>query len=257
MAGFERGGGVTGLTRAALMLLWGNRAAIRTRLLPGYLVWMLCAVATLWLGHGHPTAQPLTAAFGNGAQPVEAQIWFALVLNALCWAVFGPALAVTWRRIVLAPGAGGAIARPVLSYLAWALLLGLMAAVIFAVTLIWPALAHVLPARPLLLHGLGFVSEVLTGWMWFRLGLVLPAAAIGARGVWLHQSWRGTAGRGRAILFAAVVQALALSGMAVVGTGAALLSEAAALAVSFVLWPVPVLFGLAVLTILFRERENP
>ncbi len=124
------------------------------------------------------------------------------IVPALISYAAGIYFAVGWHRFLLLGDAGGtpkvflAWRRPHWRFLLYTLLLVVLpsvASMVVVFTILYPGLGRGLnlgwPASILVLAALAVAI-----WLWFRVSLVYPAAAVDARGYGLKQAWRDTKG---------------------------------------------------------------
>ena len=177
-------------------------------------------------------------------------IWLAGLALIIAWSIGAALLAVLWHRLVLrAPGVW-----PPFSAFGWYLWEAFKLSFLIAV-LSWGLFALmgiVVAYAPFLFTNVfwavAVVISILMAWLWLRFGLILPAAAVGDADMTMVKSWFETENAVWPIFALAVVQGVMWSAINAIDawtrwTGA-----------EFFLWPLPVLLGLAALSVLYRDR---
>lgn len=161
-------------------------------------------------------------------------------------------IAVAWHRFILLeeyPGLLPPLAgRPVWPYVGKTILLGLVMIVAMIPALIVTSLlSGLFGGSAAILSVLGIGLALYFSYMWLRLGLVLPATALG-RPMGFAEAWRSTGGHANAILGTGAL-------LIVINSGVALVSSIMPTAVSLLLdlvssW-ITVMVGTSVLTTLY------
>ncbi|MEO9824028.1 MAG: hypothetical protein ABJF50_06380 [Paracoccaceae bacterium] len=178
--------------------------------------------------------------------------WAAALAILMVWSIGGTCLAVLWHRLVLRPSA----VWPPFSALGWYLWEAFKLTVLLAV-LSWIVLAgfglafsHWSSSFFGFLWAASLAFSAAFTWLWIRLGLVLPAAALGNKDMTLVTSWFETEGGEWSIFILALVQGAMWLAITEIGYwsnwGAA----------ELFLTPLPVLLGLAALSVLYRDLET-
>lgn len=173
------------------------------------LLYLIYAIPALVLGQmfpapaANPTAEQAMAAMSSLA-PVA-------IVTALLMAVVYVWLAVTWHRYILLDElpSGQLPAfhqKEILAYAGNAILLWLISVVVFlGVGLVASPLAFLGPIGAMLIGIIILAVALIVG---YRLGLVLPARAVGRR-LTFGEAWAASAGQNGTILVLAIVSAIA------------------------------------------------
>ena len=178
--------------------------------------------------------------------------WVAGLGLIVAWSIGAALLAVLWHRLVL----HAQKVWPPLSAFGWylwqafklSLLIALFSWGLFALV------SMIMATAPFvffdLFWAIALAIHVLMTWLWLRFGLILPAAALGDDEMTMLTSWFETEGAAWPIFALAVVQGAMWSAINAFDawsrwTGA-----------QFFLWPLPMLLGLAALSVLYRDRET-
>lgn len=241
---------------ATFQMLADHRHAIITRLLPAYLLWSAAYAALTLVVHGRLTSEPLHAVFATISGPASPMVWTGIVAEIVLWLIFAPLLAVLWHRSVLTATAWRPTARQVVTYLGWLAVFVLLSTLISTAMTLVPAMTIASPETTLLTV-LIWGNELILSWGLFRLGLVLPAVALGAVGYGLLASWKVTAPLAVALMGIVIVDVALWWIVNSFVQAADLWSEPFGLLVFLALWPLPVLLGLSVLTLLYRTSATP
>lgn len=99
-----------------------------------------------------------------------------------------------------------------------------------------------------------FGSSIMAVWFAYRIGLTLPAVAIGNKRVGFVDTWDATSGLGWSLGWLAVVTAVVNVLVITLCRLAASVSDVMGLLAEYALSPISALFGLGLLTILYIER---
>ena len=197
------------MLRHVVAQVFGNfRQAARLTLLLTFLPMGLLLVLFL------STGATLDPSMGQGDMPNPGMIFLlvlaGIVVSAItyCWAAVG------WHRFVLLEEYGNGLVPRwhggfVLSYIGRAILLGIVVFLIaFVSSLVLGGLLFALPGVVSLLVVTGWVLGM--SWVITRLGLILPAAALGEP-MSIGESWRATAPVATDLLVPLFIIALAMS----------------------------------------------
>lgn len=180
------------------------------------------------------------------------RVWFAILAFALIWAVGGAFLAVLWHRLVLRP----AKFWPPLSALGWYLWQALKLILLLMVSG-WILLGvfsffsgGVSPYYFAIFWLFGILASVAFTYFWVRLGLVLPASAVENKDMTLVFSWFETKEASWSIIVLALVEGILWAAIDELTYWAGLPDA------YFFLSFLPVLFGLAALSVLYQDLET-
>lgn len=192
--------------RAITLIVDDLGAALRITALP----YAIFAGVSLWfagtLDMG-TMARIEAGAAGEGAAAVPPGVLGGMLLTALVQLVAFLWIAVAWHRYVLLREGGESWIAPLegrllLAYLGRSIMIGLL--VLAAFVIVTTAIAPFAPAMALAVATI--IGMVLT----YRLGLILPAGAIG-RALSVGEAWRATAGQsGTVVLLALMTFGLSL-----------------------------------------------
>jgi hypothetical protein len=176
----------------------------------------------------------------------------AVLLIAVVFLFVSAWIAVSWHRFILLedyPGLLPALAgRPVWPYLGKTILLGLLMIVAMIPALIVTSLlSGLFGGSPAIFSILGIGLALYFSYIWLRLGLVLPATALG-RPMGFTEAWRSTAPHANAILGTGALLIVINSGVALVST---LMPAAISLLLDLVSSWITVMVGTSVLTTLY------
>jgi hypothetical protein len=236
------------IVKHSFAMLWRNLGnALRISLGPlAVAVLLSLAIITVL----QVSAARLAFELASGA--ISTNVAFAVLLLAFLYVVVSAWIAVSWHRFILLeeyPGLLPAFAgSPVLPYVGKTLLLGLalMAAMIPAVIVI-ALLSGVFGPTSGLLSVVGIGLALYFSYMWLRLGLVLPATAVG-RPMGIGDSWRSTAPHANAILGTGALLILLNTGVSLVSS---ILPATLVLGLDVIVSWVTVMVGTSVLTTLY------
>lgn len=189
-------------------------------------------------------------AFDMARGTLSPQVALAVILLTALFVVVSAWIAVSWHRFILLeeyPGLLPALAgRPIGAYLGRTVILALVMIVAMVPALVILGLLTAL-FGPGLLSILGIGLALYFSFVWLRVGLVLPATAVG-KPLGVGESWRVTAPHANAILGAGAL-------MIVLNTGIGLVSALLPLSLSLVLdvivsW-ITLMIGTSLLTTLY------
>lgn len=189
--------------RAITLIVDDLGAALRITALP----YAIFAGVSLWFAGTLDIGTITRIEAGNGAVAVPAGVLGGLLLTALVQLVAFLWIAVAWHRYVLLREGGEGWVPPMqgrrlLGYLGRSVMIGLL--VLAAFVVVTTAIAPFAPAMALAVATI--IGMVLT----YRLGLILPAGAVG-RPLGVAEAWRATAGQsGTVVLLALMTFALSL-----------------------------------------------
>ena len=186
------------------------------------------------------------------------KFWSLGVGFIVIWIIGAACLAVLWHRLVLRPNA----IKPPLSalgrYFWYAFLLWLALAIVAWLLLAVGGmmLRGVSPSQyeqfsyfwPFLV--LSLVMSTVFTWLWIRFGLVLPASAVGDKDMTFVFSWFETQRASWSIFVLALIEGVLWLAMDQIG------AQSGLGAADFLLTPLPVLLGLAALSVLYRDLET-
>jgi hypothetical protein len=202
-----------------------------------------------------PNFDPTAVMMSGGSAFVGILACFILLMFVSSW------VAVGWHRYILLeeyPGMLPAVAgRPVWPY-AWRVLLLVLVMILVAIPLgmiagfvAFPLIGSGPPSGMdlVILVIIGIVVGSVLSWIWLRLGMVLPAVAIG-RPMTMGDSWGRTASHSGAIFVAVLILAALNVG---VGTlmGHVLGNNAVSFAISLIVDWITIMVGISILTTLY------
>lgn len=240
---FQVFGGGYGLAVEALRLIWQERRGVLRLLVPIFALSLLLRLTgRMFLG------------------PVQdIEFTFAWALFALGEVALYLLMAVLWHRLVLLPGAVWPPLAHLARYLGWfiAVLLALLPVMLLASVAGYWSFSLGIDGALAALYLMQGAYGLALGFLALRLGLVLPAAAVGGQETGLRWSWRKTAPLA-APLFGYALGELCLYTLLVAAEGALALQN----------WRVGLFFGagvaaffallrLAVLSLLYRRLAGP
>ena len=103
---------------------------------------------------------------------------------------------------------------------------------------------------------LSLLIDVPLVWVLLRFGLILPAPALGRQGYGFAASLAGTARYAWPLVWIALLEAGLWAGMNWLTDTGGRFDEVAEFVAFTVLWPIPFLIGLSILTYLYQVQSN-
>jgi len=189
-------------------------------------------------------------AFDMARGTLSPQVALAVILLTALFVVVSAWIAVSWHRFILLeeyPGLLPALAgRPIGAYLGRTVILALVMIVAMLPALVILGLLTAL-FGPGLLSILGIGLALYFSFVWLRVGLVLPATAVG-KPLGVGESWRVTAPHANAILGAGALMIVLNSG---IGLVSALLPLSLSLVLDVIVSWITLMIGTSLLTTLY------
>lgn len=189
-------------------------------------------------------------AFDMARGTLSPQVALAVILLTALFVVVSAWIAVSWHRFILLeeyPGLLPALAgRPIGAYLGRTVILALVMIVAMVPALVILGLLTAL-FGPGLLSILGIGLALYFSFVWLRVGLVLPATAVG-KPLGVGESWRVTAPHANAILGAGALMIVLNSG---IGLVSALLPLSLSLVLDVIVSWITLMIGTSLLTTLY------
>ena len=237
------------LLNQAVRQILQTREGLLAKALPLYVFWCTADAAITVYFHGKLTSAPPPP---NG--PLG--FWPAVLLEGAVALGFFVALGATVQRLFLGVDRGFQGACQLAAYLRSVLLLALMLLLPFfallASVIMVLKLAH--GHNSLILRADFIALTIVSAWLLLRLGLLLPAAAVGTTQVGLRESWARTAPVGKELFWIAVAIAIVDLTCGALTRSVEVHSSAAAALFDYAVWPIPFLVGLALSTDLYRTN---
>ncbi len=234
----------------AISLVQKNLAAIVRHMLPVYAVWTVGIAALKYVENGQFRVAPLGVEQAEGVQTTM-MAFASFAIGAVFSLVAYPYLAAAWHRIVLRPDAVRPSKGQVADYLGRLLQQSIIVTPLFIALgffFVW----HSAPPAGGMMDIANYGFGALLGWIFLRIGLVLPAASVGRTDFGISQSWRATKGAGLALVLVAAFEMALWTVCDKIIQGADAVSGLLGVGTEAVLWPLPFLVGLAILTKLYE-----
>ena len=241
------------LTRQAIAAIVDNWHEAMKISLVWYLVYVASSIASAL------TSEPYAGQFGLG----EWAIFSLVILGLVGMVVSLSSIAIAWHKFMLKGDARNSYiwfenSAPIFHYF-WVAFLALAAGFLCATPLIFVAF-NVSPGNsnmPLVFWSMGYCVALFVS---IRLGLKLPAIALGYKDYSFRMSWKQTSNRAVQIAVASILLAIVAMATSIITTGSDFPTPRVGLwalivVQSLVGWPT-MMFGISLLTTLYSERDE-
>jgi hypothetical protein len=243
--------------RGTLALAQVNLRGVITHIIPLYLASCVLNAVFQYRLYGNLSVMPVPydpALLGGNSNYAAALIFGLLMINCGFYLL----IATGWHRLVLRPEHIKPTVGQVFFYL-WRVIQQTLLYLPIVVFFVLIAISNPDPiATENMAQGLGFTLidlaySLIIGWVLLRTGLILPAAAVSDDRVGFSASWRATQPWAAALWWIAALEVILWRGKLWLTDLASLWSETFGFVIDLLLYPLPFLLGLAILTYLYQK----